>query len=101
MFSDFRQIVKERAKARGMTYAQLADLAGIKESSITSFMCENAGRVVSREELMQKVWGYEYLGDLRAVDVAIRRLREKMEDDPASPRYILTKRGVGYVMAQE
>lgn len=43
MFSDFRQIVKERAKARGMTYAQLADLAGIKESSIKSFMCENAG----------------------------------------------------------
>ena len=70
-----------------------------REFDLIRFMCENAGRVVSREELMQKVWGYEYYGDLRAVDVAIRRLREKMEDDPADPRYILTKRGVGYVMS--
>ena len=46
---------------------------------------------------MEKVWGYEYYGDLRAVDVAIRRLREKLEDDPAQPRYIITKRGVGYL----
>ena len=69
-----------------------------REFDIIKFMCENVGRVISREELMQKVWGYEYYGDLRAVDVAIRRLREKMEDDPANPRYILTKRGVGYVM---
>ena len=72
-----------------------------REYEIIKFMCENAGRVVSREELMQKVWGYEYFGDLRAVDVAIRRLREKTEDDPAQPRYLLTKRGVGYLMSEE
>ncbi len=72
-----------------------------REYDIIKFLCENVGRVVSREELMQKVWGYEYFGDLRAVDVAIRRLREKTEDDPAQPRYLLTKRGVGYVMAEE
>lgn len=69
-----------------------------REFDIIKYMGENIGRVVSREELMQKVWGYEFYGDLRAVDVAIRRLREKMEDDPANPRYILTKRGVGYVL---
>ena len=68
-----------------------------REYDIIKYLCENPGKVVSREELMQKVWGYDFYGDLRAVDVAIRRLREKMEDDPASPRYILTKRGVGYV----
>lgn len=55
-------------------------------------------KVVSREELMQKVWGYEYYGDLRAVDVAMRRLREKIEDDPSEPKYIMTKRGVGYFL---
>ena len=54
------------------------------------------GRVFSREELMEQVWGYDYYGDLRAVDVAIRRLREKVEDQPASPHYIMTKRGMGY-----
>lgn len=50
---------------------------------------------------MEKVWGYEYYGDLRAVDVAIRRLREKVEDQPASPRYVMTKRGMGYYFADE
>ena len=45
---------------------------------------------------MQKVWNYDYYGDMRTVDVTVRRLREKIEDDPASPRYILTRRGVGY-----
>ena len=48
---------------------------------------------------MEHVWGYDYYGDLRAVDVAIRRLREKIEDEPASPRYIITKRGMGYYFA--
>ena len=51
--------------------------------------------------LLEQVWGYEYYGDLRAVDVAIRRLREKVEDQPASPRYIMTKRGMGYYYAAE
>ena len=55
-------------------------------------------RVVSREEQMEKVWGFDYYGDLRAVDVAMRRLREKLEDDPAEPQFILTKRGQGYYL---
>ena len=50
----------------------------------------------SRETLLEKVWGYEYFGDVRTVDVTVRRLREKLEDDPSKPAYILTKRGVGY-----
>ena len=53
-------------------------------------------KVFSREELMEQVWGYDYYGDLRAVDVAIRRLREKIEDDPAEPKIIQTVRGIGY-----
>ncbi len=56
------------------------------------------GRVFSREELMEQVWGYDYYGDLRAVDVAIRRLREKIEDEPASPRYIITKKRHGILL---
>ena len=55
---------------------------------------------LSREELMEKVWNYGYYGDMRTVDVTIRRLREKIEDDPGKPRNILTKRGVGYYFAR-
>ncbi|MCL2828827.1 MAG: response regulator transcription factor [Oscillospiraceae bacterium] len=62
------------------------------------FRCLTAqpGRVVSREALMQEVWRYDYFGDVRAVDVAVCRLREKIEDDAAHPEYIITKRGAGY-----
>ena len=65
------------------------------------YFLECAGRVVTREELMEKVWGFEYYGDLRTVDVAIRRLREKLEDDPADPRYLITRRGAGYYFNKE
>ena len=58
-------------------------------------------QVFSREELLEKVWGYEYYGDARTVDVAVRRLREKIEDDSTSPVYIQTKRGVGYYFKGE
>ncbi len=71
-----------------------------REFDILCFLSSSPGHVFSREELMEKVWGYEYYGDLRAVDVAIRRLREKVEDRPATPRYILTKRGMGYYFAE-
>ena len=53
-------------------------------------------KVFTREMLLEKVWGYEYYGDVRTVDVTIRRLREKIEDDPSLPNFVLTKRGVGY-----
>ncbi len=72
----------------------------VREFDIVSYLAAEPGRVVSREELMEKVWGFEYYVDLRAVDVAIRRLREKIEDEPAQPRYIITKRGLGYYFAK-
>ncbi len=71
-----------------------------REFDILCFLSASPGHVFTREELMEKVWGYEYYGDLRAVDVAIRRLREKVEDRPATPKYILTKRGMGYYFAE-
>ena len=71
-----------------------------REYDILKFLSTDTGRIFSREELMSKVWNYEYYGDLRAVDVAIRRLREKLEDDPANPQYIITKRGAGYYLAK-
>ena len=69
-----------------------------REFDIIVYFLSMPQRVVSREELMEKVWGYDYYGDLRAVDVAMRRLREKVEEDPANPRYLLTKRGAGYYL---
>ena len=67
-----------------------------REFELISFMAATPGKVYSREELLHGVWQYEYFGDLRAVDVAVRRLREKIEEDPGQPRYVMTKRGVGY-----
>ena len=65
-------------------------------------LCElatNPGKVLSREQLLDRVWGYDYFGDGRLVDVHIRRLRTKIEADPANPRHILTVRGMGYKLA--
>ena len=67
-----------------------------REFELIGFLAESPGKVFSREEMLHDVWQYEYFGDLRAVDVAVRRLREKIEEDPGQPRYIITKRGVGY-----
>ncbi len=67
-----------------------------REFELLKFLAQQKTQVFSREILLEKVWGYEYFGDVRAVDVTIRRLREKIEDDPSKPSYILTKRGVGY-----
>ncbi len=68
----------------------------LREFELLKFLSAQKGQVFSRETLLEKVWGYEYFGDVRTVDVTIRRLREKIEDDPGKPVYILTKRGVGY-----
>jgi len=59
-------------------------------------LSDNPGKVLSREQLLERVWGYDYFGDGRLVDVHVRRLRLKIEDDPASPRYVATARGLGY-----
>ena len=71
-----------------------------KEFDLLRFLMQSPDKVFSREELMEKVWNYGYFGDMRTVDVTIRRLREKIEDDPGKPRHILTKRGVGYYFAR-
>ena len=68
----------------------------LREFELLKFLAQQKGQVFSRETLLEKVWGYEYFGDVRTVDVTVRRLREKIEDDPGKPSYILTKRGVGY-----
>jgi two-component system response regulator VicR len=68
----------------------------LREFELLKFLTQQKGQVFSREILLEKVWGYEYFGDVRTVDVTVRRLREKLEDDPGKPEYILTKRGVGY-----
>lgn len=73
----------------------------VREFDILTFLAAAPDKVFSREELMEKVWGYEFYGDLRAVDVAMRRLREKIEDSPAQPQYIVTKRGLGYYFASQ
>ena len=68
----------------------------LREFELLKYLAEREGKVFSREQLLEEVWGYEYYGDIRTVDVTVRRLREKLEDDPADPRYIMTKRGIGY-----
>lgn len=73
----------------------LADLTA-KEFDVIEFLMRNPNRVYSREALLDTIWAYEYRSDIRTVDVHIRRLREKLEENPAEPKYIMTKWGVGY-----
>lgn len=79
---------------------QVVDLT-VKEFDLMELLMRNPGRVYSRENLLDLVWGYEYQGDYRTVDVHVRRLREKLELDPARPQLIMTKWGVGYYLKQE
>lgn len=67
-----------------------------REFELLEFLARKPEKIISREALLEQVWGYEYLGDLRTVDVTVRRLREKIEDDSSEPEYIITKRGLGY-----
>lgn len=69
-----------------------------REFELLVYMAKHRGKVLTREHLLQEVWGFDYLGDIRTVDVTIRRLREKIESEPSNPQYILTRRGVGYSM---
>lgn len=68
----------------------------LREFELLKFLATQPEKIFTRENLLENVWGYEYYGDVRTVDVTVRRLREKIEDDPGMPRYIITKRGVGY-----
>jgi len=67
-----------------------------REFELLDFLASNPGKIFTREDLLKKVWGYDYFGDVRTVDVTIRRLRVKIEEDPGNPKYILSRRGLGY-----
>lgn len=73
----------------------------LREFELVKFLAMHPGQIFSRENLLEKVWGYEYYGDVRTVDVTIRRVREKLEKDPANCEYIMTKRGVGYYFSKQ
>ena len=85
---------EQRVALRGGEVVELT----AKEYDLMELLVKNPRRVYSRENLMDLVWGYTYAGDYRTVDVHIRRLREKLEENPAAPQYILTKWGVGYYL---
>lgn len=78
-----------------MKNGQVIDIT-LREFELLKFLAMQPDKIFSREKLLENVWGYEYYGDVRTVDVTVRRLREKIEDDPSVPKYIITKRGVGY-----
>ena len=78
-------------------YGEELDLTH-REFELLYHLASHIGQVITREHLLETVWGYDYFGDVRTVDVTIRRLREKIEDTPSRPEYILTRRGVGYYM---
>ncbi|MDR0199970.1 MAG: response regulator YycF [Streptococcaceae bacterium] len=69
-----------------------------REFELLYYLAEHLDEVITRETLLEEVWGYDYYGDVRTVDVTIRRLREKIEKDPSRPEYLLTRRGFGYFM---
>ena len=85
----------DRAARTAYRSGTLADLTA-KEFDVIEFLMRNPNRVYSREALLDTIWAYEYRSDIRTVDVHIRRLREKLEENPAEPKYIMTKWGVGY-----
>ena len=91
-------IVLDRDARAAWKNGQSVDLTA-KEFDLMELLMRNPGRVYSRENLLNVVWGYEYIGDYRTVDVHVRRLREKLELDPANPEYIRTKWGVGYYLS--
>ena len=77
---------------------QVIDLT-LREFEVLKYLAKQPGQVITREVLLEKVWGYEYYGDIRTVDVTVRRIREKIEKDTSTPKILITKRGVGYYIA--
>src|SRR5699024_9771494 len=71
-----------------------------REFELFYYLARHIGQVMTREDLLETVWGYDYFGDVRTVDVTVRRLREKIEEDPSNPDWIVTRRGVGYYLRQ-
>lgn len=72
-----------------------------REFELLFYLAKHIGQVMTREHLLQTVWGYDYFGDVRTVDVTVRRLREKIEDNPSHPNYLMTRRGVGYYLRNQ
>ena len=98
---DLGRLIIRREEALVTKDGERLDLTQ-REFELLTYLASHAGRVFSRQELMERVWNYDgYVGDVRAVDVAVRRLREKLEDDPAQPKYIITRRGAGYYFQKE
>lgn len=87
---------KYEVKVRG----EVIDLT-LREFEVLKYLANQPGQVVTRETLLEKVWGYEYYGDIRTVDVTVRRIREKIEKDTSNPKILITKRGVGYYIAEK
>ena len=87
---------KFEVKVRG----EIIDLT-LREFEVLKFLAMQPSQVVTRELLLEKVWGYEYYGDIRTVDVTVRRIREKIEKDTSMPKILITKRGVGYYIASK
>ena len=85
---------KFEVKVRG----EIIDLT-LREFEVLKFLASQPEQVVTRETLLEKVWGYEYFGDIRTVDVTVRRIREKIEKDTSMPKILITKRGVGYYIS--
>ena len=81
-----------------MVNDRIVDLT-LREFEVLKFLASDPGQVITRETLLEKVWGYEYYGDIRTVDVTVRRIREKIERDTSNPKILITKRGVGYYIA--
>ena len=79
---------------------QIMDLT-LREFEVLKYLASQPGQVVTREVLLEKVWGYEYYGDIRTVDVTVRRIREKIEKDTSAPKILMTKRSVGYYIASK
>ncbi len=73
----------------------------LREFEVLKYLANQPGQVITREVLLEKVWGYEYYGDIRTVDVTVRRIREKIEKDTSAPKILITKRGVGYYIASK
>lgn len=96
----FGALVIDNEKYEVSKAGQIIDLT-VREFELLKFLAAQPDKIFTRENLLEKVWGYEYYGDLRTVDVTVRRLREKLEDDPAEPTYIMTKRGVGYLFKNQ
>ena len=97
---NLRRVTKQQEEVVEEKNGEEIDLTR-REFDLFYYLAQHRGQVLTRENLLQTVWGYDYFGDVRTVDVTVRRLREKVEDDSSQPEYIMTRRGVGYFIGEE